>query len=189
MSSNTKQLKDEEIIQGILTDGTQAERTLNYLFDAYRSWVPGFCKKYGQPEEEVLSAYLDALLSVFNQIKNKQFRGEAMLSTYLYRIFKNKCVDAIRKNSTYQKRHVNKLNFTDVEDHSESLLKAILNKEEVQRIKKQLELLSEFCRKFLTDAIFKEYQSSELMEKYQLENARQIRNRKYKCLNNLRKLI
>ncbi len=181
---------DQEVVNCINRGGIKAERCITWLFNQYKGWVVALSKENDQPEEDVLSAYIDGIMALCKQIKCNQFKGEAKLSSYLYRIVKNKCIDAYRKNTTNKAtRMVLREPSYETEDEKSDLLKVLIDNEEVMRIKQLFVRLDTFCRNFLNDALFKDYLTEELMQKYKLETARQVRNRKFRCLEGLRTII
>ncbi len=184
-----KKQTDKDLIAGIKQGGRKGETCTTWLFKKYKGWVISLSNEYDQNEEDVLNAYLDGLLALINQIKQGQFKGDSKLSTYFYRIVKNKCIDAYRKNTTYKATRIVNEKAPDVEDTSTNFFTHLINTEEVKHIKKMLCSMDSFCKDFLIDALFQDYLTEELIEKYGFSNARQVRNKKFLCLQNLRTLL
>ncbi|MEL7120929.1 MAG: sigma-70 family RNA polymerase sigma factor [Bacteroidota bacterium] len=93
-----KNTSDEALIEMILKKGIEARKALNCLYEKL------FFQFYTQKgkfsklsDDEILTAYNEAILNVFKSIQNQSFRGDSSISTWFYKIFYRRCVDMTRK--------------------------------------------------------------------------------------------
>ena len=144
-------------------------------------------KKFNLPAEQVLDAYTDAIMILLEHIQNKRFRGESKSSTYLYQILFNKCRDLLKKSST------KKIEFSDfintVEPSSQTFMKEFIEKEDVKNLHKYLDQIGQPCKNILLDWGYWGYKMEEIAGRNGFENGDQVKKRKYKCLQKLRKLV
>lgn len=91
-------MSDQEIIQALQQKSETAFRT---LVDQYKDRVYNTCLGLLQNPEEAEEAAQDVFIEVYKSVD--KFRGEAKLSTWMYRIATTKSLERIRKQKT-QKR-------------------------------------------------------------------------------------
>ena len=68
------------------------------LLDDYQQKVFGTCLSFVPNKEDAEDIAQDVFVEVFNSIHN--FKGNSKLSTWIYRITTNKCLEFIRKRNT-----------------------------------------------------------------------------------------
>jgi|TARA_B110000238_G_scaffold199283_1_gene245994 RNA polymerase sigma-70 factor (ECF subfamily) len=88
-------LSEEEFIKK-LVDGNQA--AFGQLLDDYQQKVFGTCISFIPNKEDAEDVAQEVFLEVFKSIP--KFKAEAKLSTWIYKITTNKCLEFIRKKKT-----------------------------------------------------------------------------------------
>lgn len=78
-----------------------SQTAFSQLIDAYQQKVFGTCISFVPNKEEAEDIAQEVFLEVFKSIS--KFKGDAKLSTWIFKIATNKCLEAIRKKNT-QKR-------------------------------------------------------------------------------------
>ncbi|MFK7774513.1 MAG: RNA polymerase sigma factor [Saprospiraceae bacterium] len=178
---------DDEIIKAFLAGGTSKEAAVNQVMNDFIHYLPTVAKKTGLKKEEALDIFTDAIMDMIDQIVAFKFKGESKLSTYFYKIFYFKCVDLFRKNTTNNIEYREEL--PEVSDTSLIAPNKIEIEEEIKQLHKYLNQLGEPCKQILLDWGFWGYNMSEIAERIGLESSTQAKDRKYKCLKKLRKLM
>lgn len=74
------------------------EIAFNKLLNDYQQKVFGTCISFVPNKEDAEDIAQDVFVEVFNSIK--KFKGNSTLSTWIYRITTNKCLEFIRKKNT-----------------------------------------------------------------------------------------
>jgi RNA polymerase sigma-70 factor (ECF subfamily) len=85
------------------------EFTYKYLYDLYMRMVYGVCFRMTGNNEEAEDAVQDVFIKAFNSINS--FRGDSKLSTWIYRIAVNICI-----NKSRRKKAINFLSLNFWED-------------------------------------------------------------------------
>ena len=155
---------DIQLKEAFSKRGALREQAARYFLQKNIHYIPLIAKKVGISEEEALDEYTDAVIDLIEQVNSGVFKGESKLSTYLYKIFYFKCIDLSRKKST------NKISY-------------------LENIYRNLEKLGEPCKQILLDWGFWGFNMTEIAERNGLTGATQAKDRKYKCLMRLRKLV
>ena len=138
-------MSEEEIIKQ-LKSGNYS----NYdkIVDLYKNRVFGMAYKFTSDYDESQDLAQEIFLKIYRQIKN--FRGESKLSTWIYRISVNTCLDWKKK-----KEKMKSINFSnmvnvenrdqiiDIKDESMSPDRVVLQDEDQKQIHKMIYELSD----------------------------------------------
>ncbi|MEZ4772377.1 MAG: sigma-70 family RNA polymerase sigma factor [Bacteroidia bacterium] len=180
--------EDEEIIDRINAGGKAQEIAIERLYDKYFSLIFEGKKKFHQlTQDELTQAYNSAILSVRGQIIAGLFHRKSSLWTFLYRIFFNKCIDIIRKNSSNKTDPYEKLPEPNTSETN--FLHELYIKEDFQQMMGLLDKLGDPCRKIIIDSEYYGYSSEEIAQEIGYSNAKSVNSKKYTCLQTLRKML
>ena len=178
MNDNTK---DQQIINGIKAGGIERQRWEGILFKEYQYLVTQ--SKHKLEKDTLKYTYADAVMVLIQHILTEQFRGESKIKTYLHRIFHNKCVDALRKNSTNKvRRHHTEWigDWGHLSSRANSVLKNLINQEMVTNLAEGLGKLGERCKELLLLSA-KGFTSKELAAMFDYKSAQAVRVIKNRC--------
>ncbi|MEL6253682.1 MAG: sigma-70 family RNA polymerase sigma factor [Bacteroidota bacterium] len=178
---------DQHLIESIQSGGKKREEAITILFDLHRGFLFKIKRKLFLSEEELQDAYVDSILKVGNQITLGKFRGDSKLSTYLYSIFFNKCVDLSRRKKSNQITLVEPQ--LEMEDAVGNLWDLMEVKDELKQLKSALSKMGENCQHVLLDWGYYGYSMEEIAERRNLKNPQSAKSLKYKCLKKLRELL
>ena len=93
MNDPIKNITDEELVE-LLKDGNH--RYFSVFTSRYERHILSKCKSYVRDDDAAEDLCQEVLIRVFLQLP--KFRGEAKLTTWLYTIIHNTCIDYLRKN-------------------------------------------------------------------------------------------
>lgn len=85
--------KEYDLVEKIRNGNTQA---FSELVDSYKNLVYTLAHRMLQNREEAEEVSQDAFIKVFNALKH--FKGDSKISTWIYRITYNTCLDRIKQN-------------------------------------------------------------------------------------------
>ncbi|WP_431128752.1 RNA polymerase sigma factor [Flagellimonas flava] len=152
-----KQTKNQPDIAAILNGDTQ-EFTI--LVDQYKDLVFTVAIRTLKNREEAEEVAQDTFIKVFKSLKN--FKGEAKLSSWIYRIAYNTCLDRVKK-------HKKELKNTPIEEvKSEAVMEmgnaldGMVMQERAETIKRCIQLLSPVDAALLTLFYFEEKDLKEM---------------------------
>ena len=187
----TSHPEDYDIIHGLLQEGTARRRTEDELFGRYSYYIQEGKHKYSLSEEEAFDAYADAVLSAIDEIVRGRFEGRSSLKTYLYKIFHNKCVDLVRKNTTNKSSVHHTVSVTEmlfqVSDESKSVIQRLIDKTDWAKLKQKLNELGENCQKMLllwADG----YADKEIAASLAYKTPDVVKTSRLRCLEKLKQL-
>lgn len=144
---------DLEIVEGIALSSPKKRFFEDKLYNRYDYLIKEGVFKHRLNEDESSIAYSDSVLSVIENIENGAFEGRSSLKTYIHRIFSNKCVDQVRKNTT-NRAQVNLGGSVDehlyrLQDDTRSVIEDLMEQHDVGLLWKCLEELGEKCRQMI----------------------------------------
>ena len=91
-----------------MNDKKQRQQLFEIILSEYSTLVARICYMYGSDEEQRKDLYQDCMLNVWQGLS--KYRGDAKLSTWLYRACINTCITSFRRN----RRHNNSLSLDEV---------------------------------------------------------------------------
>lgn len=185
-------MQDDVIINGLKSTPGNRSHYEKEFYVTYSYFINEGCKKYHLTYEDSFSAYSDSLLSAIQNITNGNFDHQYSIKTYLFQIFRNKCVDLIRKNTT-NKQGVNRaaaapeiINF--MPDKARSAIERLIDEEQIQYIRGQLEKSGDKCREILM--LFEDgFSDKDIATKLDYNNAAVVKTTRLRCREKLRNLL
>lgn len=88
-------MKETEFIEALKSESPKA---FSQLVDDYQHKVSGTCISFVPNKQDAEDIAQNVFMEVFNSIHT--FKGDSKLSTWIYRITTNKCLEFIRKRNT-----------------------------------------------------------------------------------------
>jgi RNA polymerase sigma-70 factor (ECF subfamily) len=146
-------------------------------------------KKYSLQEEEAFDAYSDTLLVAIESITNGSFEKRSSIKTFIYRVFNNKCVDAIRKKTT-NKSSVNRTidlpdTLMQLSDTAKSIVQQLVDKVDLEDMRRRVAGIGETCKTLLT--MFAEgYSDKEIAAAMNYKTPEVVKTSRLRCMQKLR---
>ena len=184
-----QQYSDADLMAGIRAGGAQRRLYENRLYERYDYLVADGVRKHRLAEDDCASAYSDAILTVFDHISSGRFEGRSELKTYLYQIFTNKCVDAIRKKTTNRSSVHDAFSLDDslmqLPDAARSAVQHLIAKSDVETLHQHLKNLGDKCRSMIL--LWGEgYSDDEIAQSMDYNSAAVAKTSRLRCLDKLR---
>jgi len=114
--------KEQELIEEIRSGNTRA---FSGFVDNYKDLVYTLSLRLMSNREEAEEVSQDVFIKIFKSLKN--FKGDSKVSTWVYRITYNTCLDRIKKNKKKQRHvdvdYVKEVAFSDVDDALEKMVR------------------------------------------------------------------
>lgn len=178
---------DENIIADLQAGGRLREQAANQLFKQFQGLIPFALKRHKLSQEEAFDAYSDSILALVRQVGRGDFKGESKLSTYLNGIFFRKCVDQLRKKTTYS---LNDDSIPDVVDTAPDPGQQLETLSELKNLKQLMQKLSESCQQILMLRYYWGYENmEEIAEKLGLKNANTAGSLRHRCMKQLMRIV
>lgn len=181
----SKDFTDQEIIANIRDGGQSREQMVKFLLEKHLGFIIKARRKFRISEEDAYDVYGDAITDIVTNIERGKFRMDSKLSTYLFRIIQYKCMDLLRKKTTHT---VEMQEDAYAVKAQADIVNAIIVKEDMRKLGRLLDKMGEPCKQILLDWGFWGYSMEEIANRVGMRDASQVKKKKYKCLQQLRKL-
>jgi len=129
----------------------------------------------------VTDIFHDSLIVIYEKLVRNELKLTSKISTYLYSIVSNKCMEHIRKANKE-----NKVAFTDELDEVEESVYDVAKDVLLKQLALCLEKLSDSRRKVLTAFYFHKLRTNSIAEIYDLKNSENVKTQKYKAIIDLK---
>ncbi|MDF7819744.1 RNA polymerase sigma factor [Runella sp. MFBS21] len=184
-----KTLKDYDILQGIREGDSRRQLYENKLYEKYHYLVREAQFKHKISYDDAQSAYSDAILTVIDHVVNGRFEGRSEVKTYLYQIFTNKCVDAIRKSTT-NKAGIHHTEGLDdallwIPDESRTIVQKLISENEIAILQQHLRSIGDKCRGIIL-AWGEGFSDGEIAQQMGYNTAAVAKTSRLRCLEKLK---
>lgn len=169
-------LRDNEAIE-LIKKGD--ERALDYLYKKNYKMMVNLIVKNNGTEDEAKDIYQEALVVFWQKVTSGELVMTSKISTYLYSICQNLWRKELERKSRYSNEEADK-------SENENKLE---KQERMAAIHDCLNQLGESCRKILQYYYFDELSMNEIADKMGFANADTAKTKKYKCKQELDKLV
>jgi RNA polymerase sigma factor (sigma-70 family) len=174
---------DKELIDRIQSGTKQVhDEALKYLYKAYYPFIRIYVVKNSGGNEDAADIFQEAIVVLYNKIREKTFRGDSNIKTFLYSVARNLWLKELRKHP------VKISGITDIEEFTnfeqiESISSETEEKENI--VRKLINELGNRCKEILIDYYYTKLSMKEIMLKLGLGSEQATKNKKYRCMQRL----
>jgi RNA polymerase sigma-70 factor (ECF subfamily) len=182
---------DNEIVKHLSESGINRRKAEDQLFSSYTYLIHTGMEKYGLREDEAFDAYSDTILSAIDTISRGLFQSRSSIKTWVFKVFNNKCVDILRKNTTNKSsvNHTAEISegLMRLSDTSKSIIQELVERCDYEEMKRKLSELGESCRSLLT--LFADgYSDKEIASAMSYKSPDVAKTSRLRCLEKLRSM-
>lgn len=168
-------MNDIEIVE-LIKKGD--ERALDYLYRKHYRMMARLITRNSGNEEDAKDVFQDALIIFWEKARTGKFELSSKISTYLYSVCQNLWHKELnRKQRLVSQEH----DVAETHDSDRS--------ERIAIVEKCLQQLKPDCRQILMYYYFDQLPMTEIAEKMEFANADSAKTKKYKCKQELDRLI
>lgn len=177
---------DAELIAAI-HEKESLNQAILFLYQQYSQSTCSFIINYGGSEQDAEDVFQETVLAFIGIVKKGSFRGEASIKTFLVSIARNVWRNELKKK---QRSDVREKKFeTGRDQHEDDVSELMTHLEEKKQLRDLVGKLGEPCRKLLQLFYYENLSMKEIVEHLPYENEQVVRNKKYKCLQQLIAII
>ncbi|MCG2417657.1 sigma-70 family RNA polymerase sigma factor [Aequorivita sp. F47161] len=171
-----------------LLKGTTNERNraLKFVYGSNRARLVAMVVANNGSEDEAEDIFQETIIAFYENVIRGVFKGDSAIGTYLYSIARFKWLNQIKKDKVRKSHNIADNQKARIQENA--LTKYIRN-ERQEKIQEVLALLGESCKNLLIATIYHNQTMREIVANFNYSNEQVARNKKYKCLNTLRKLL
>ena len=173
---------DSELVEAMGEKDMQ-EQAILQLYEDHAEITRSFIKGKGGTEQDADDIFQETVVSFIDTVQKGKFRQESGIRTFLISISKNLWYNEIRRRQRAGNRE--KMFESDREQEETGISEFIQDRELKQQLNQLLKDLGESCRKILELFYYENLSMKEIVSHLHYENEQVVRNKKYKCLQQL----
>ncbi|HVS96725.1 MAG TPA: sigma-70 family RNA polymerase sigma factor [Puia sp.] len=177
---------DAELIAAI-SAGKDLNTAIRSIYRQHSEAVSSFVIHYGGSEQDADDIFQETVVAFIDIVKKGKYRMEASIRTFLASIARNYWFNELKKRgrSGHRDRQFEMGRDQDEADVSHHIAEL----ERKRQLRELVEQLGESCRKVLLLFYYENLSMKEIVNHLPYENEQVVRNKKYKCLQQLTDLI
>lgn len=181
-----RNLPDEEILAS-LRSGRQMEEAIKALYRNHFEGLSWYVINNSGSRQDAEDIFQEVLVNFIDLIQKDRFRGESSIKTFLFSMNRHTWLNELKRRGRAMAREEKYEKGQDqvVLDTSE----LIAGREEKAAIAGLVSALGDTCKKILTLFYYENLSMREILEVTDYENEQVVRNKKYKCLKQLEKML
>jgi RNA polymerase sigma factor (sigma-70 family) len=176
------QFSDSELVKAIY-EKDMLEQAIGQIYREHAAITRSFIMGKGGTEQDADDIFQETVVSFIDTVQKGKFRQESAIRTFLISISKNLWYNEIRRRQRAGNRE--KLFEMEREQEETGSSDAIGNRELNQQLNQLLLSLGDSCRKILELFYYENLSMKEIVSHLHYENEQVVRNKKYKCLQQL----
>lgn len=176
------EFSDSALIEAICTSDL-LETAIKQLYEDHGSIARSFIMGKGGTEQDADDIFQETVVSFIDAVRKGKFRQESGIRTFLISISKNLWYNEIRRRQ--RAGHREKLYVADFETSDVVIDDVIGNRELKLQLGQMLNELGKSCKKILELYYYENLSMKEIVSQMHYENEQVVRNKKYKCLQQL----
>ena len=177
--------KDDQIIEGIKAGGNRADQALEQIYLHHRTMITHFVMKNHGSRSQAQDILQETVITFYEKVRNGSYVQQSKISTFLYAIARFTWLNVLKRRETTSRI----IETQDASGVDPGPIPEILEQESVELINTVFDKLGDGCRQVLHMSIFDHYSMQEIADNMHYQNAQVVRNKKFKCLRQLKNLL
>jgi RNA polymerase sigma factor (sigma-70 family) len=173
---------DTELIAAI-GDKSSLNKAILFLYQQYSQSTSSFIIHYGGSRQDAEDIFQETVVAFIEIVNKGKYRMEASIKTFLVSVARNIWMNELkrRERSGYREKQ-----FEYGREQKESAISDhISDLEKKRQLRELVYQLGEPCRKILLLFYYENLSMKEILGHLPYENEQVVRNKKYKCLQQL----
>src|SRR5688500_17434545 len=181
-----KMYSDADLLAAIRNKDTLDE-AIRYIYQHYADTISSLIINNSGNLQDAQDIFQETVVTFIETVIKDKFRGESSIKTFLVAIARNTWLNELKRRE--RSDHREEL-FEKSRPGEEPDVSQLISEREVkQQFRSLLEKLGDSCRKILTLFYYENLSMKEMLDHLPYENEQVVRNKKYKCLQQLTGLL
>ena len=173
---------DAELIAAI-GDKNSLNKAILFLYQQYSESTSSFIIHYGASRQDAEDVFQETVVAFIEIVKKGKYRMEASVKTFLVSVARNIWMNELKRKERSGFRE--KQFEYSREQKEEDISHHISHLEKKRQLRELVYQLGEPCRKILLLFYYEDLSMKEILDHLPYENEQVVRNKKYKCLQQL----
>jgi RNA polymerase sigma factor (sigma-70 family) len=181
-----KMYSDADLLAAIRNKDTLDE-AIRYIYQCYAETISSLIVNNSGNQQDAQDIFQETVVTFIETVNKDKFRGESSIKTFLVAIARNTWLNELkrRERSEHREEVYEKSRPGEEPDVSD----LISEREKKQQFRELLGKLGDGCKKILTLFYYENLSMKEMLDHLPYENEQVVRNKKYKCLQQLTGLL
>ena len=173
---------DAELIAAI-GDKNSLNKAILFLYQQYAQSTSSFIIHYGGSQQDAEDVFQETVVAFIEIVKKGKFRMEASVKTFLVSVARNIWMNECKRK---ERAGFREKQFENGREQKESAISdQMVDVEKKRQLRELVYRLGEPCRKILLLFYYEDLSMKEIVGHLPYENEQVVRNKKYKCLQQL----
>ncbi len=177
---------DSELVEN-LRNGQRLDESIKVIYRSYFDSLSWYVMHNSGNRQDAEDIFQEVVVSFIDLVQKDKFRGESTVKTFLYSLNRYAWLNELKKRGRALAREEKYEKEQDQTELDTSHLMA--DREEKAELVKLIGELGDTCQKILVLFYYENRSMKEILEVTDYENEQVVRNKKYKCLKQLEKMI
>lgn len=181
-----KTIPDVEMVSN-LRSGRNIDETIKAIYRDHFQGLSWFVMNNSGNRQDAEDVFQEVVVNFIDMIQKDKFRGESSIKTLLFSMNRFIWLNELKKRGRTSERE---LKYEKEQDKNvKDVSSYIAERETKATILNLVESLGETCKKILLLFYYENLSMKEILENLDYENEQVVRNKKYKCLKQMEKMI
>ena len=177
---------DAELIAAI-GDKKDLNKAILFLYQRYSETTGAAIINYGGSRQDAEDIFQETVVAFIDIVKKGKYRMEASIKTFLVSVARNIWLNELKRRG--RSDHREKQFERGREQNEMDVSHQITDLEKKRQLRELIHKLGEPCQKLLTLFYYEDLSMKEIVDHLPYENEQVVRNKKYKCLQQLTGMI
>lgn len=181
-----KTYTDIELL-AILKEQAQLDDAIRFIYRSYYKISATYVLQNKGREQDAEDTFQEVLVSFIEIVRAQKFRGDCSVSTFLYTLTRHRWLNQLQRSGSTKGREEK---FERMQEKIEFDFGHWIETVEAQkRVVQLVEQLGDACHKILMAFYYENLSMREILSLLPYENEQVVRNKKSKCLKQLKEMI
>ena len=163
------------------------DEAIRYMYQHYSDTISSLITNNSGNLQDAQDIFQETVVTFIETVQKDKFRGQSSIKTFLVAIARNTWLNELKKRERADYREeLYEKNRTDQEP---DVSQQISEREMKQQFRDLLGKLGDTCRVILTLFYYENLSMKEMLDHLPYENEQVVRNKKYKCIQQLAGMI
>ena len=167
------------------SNSKENEEAMEYLYTILYKKVLGYILNNKGQEEEAKDIFQDGLLAFFKLIKRNKITTETKAEAYIFSICRNLWLKKLKKKKKESAQSIDNFDLA-IED---VLSDQVFSEYKSSLLKRVLKEIGPGCQTILFAFYYERQSMQEIMQSMNLSSIQVTKNKKFKCLQRLKKIV
>lgn len=177
---------DHELVDN-LKDGKRMDETIKAIYRSHFDGLSWYIMNNSGSRQDAEDVFQEVVVNFIDLVQKNKFRGESSVKTFLFSLNRHTWLNELKRRGralAREEKFEKGQERIGADSHAE-----IADREGRAEVLRLVSELGDTCKKILLLFYYENMSMKEILDATDYENEQVVRNKKYKCLKQLEKMI